>query len=63
MTNKLIPKIDYSGIDPGYYEHNLNNFKSKLNLIKDFDPVFYSNLYKILYFLLIHNDHEFFDYS
>ena len=24
MTNRMIPKIDYSGVDPGYYEHKLN---------------------------------------
>ena len=33
MTNKLIPKIDHSGIDPGYYEHNLNEVKSNKDLM------------------------------
>ena len=34
MTNKLIPKIDYSGVDPGYYEHKLNEVKSNKDLMK-----------------------------
>jgi hypothetical protein len=34
MTNKLIPKIDHSGIDPGYYEFNLNEIKSNQDLMK-----------------------------
>ena len=33
MTNKLIPKIDHSTIDPGYYEHKLNNVKSNKDLM------------------------------
>ena len=33
MTNKMIPKIDYSGLDPGYYEHNLNEVKSNKDLM------------------------------
>ena len=33
MTNKMIPKIDYSGVDPGYYEHNLNEVKSNKDLM------------------------------
>ncbi len=34
MTNKLIPKIDHSTIDPGYYEHKLNEMKSNKDLMK-----------------------------
>ena len=34
MTNKLIPKIDHSGVDPGYYEYNLNEIKSNKDLMK-----------------------------
>ena len=36
MTNKLIPKIpkiNYSGVDPGYYEHKLNEVKSNKDLM------------------------------
>ena len=33
MTNKLIPKIDHSTIDPGYYEHKLNEMKSNKDLM------------------------------
>jgi hypothetical protein len=29
----MIPKIDHSGIDPGYYEHNLNEVKSNKDLM------------------------------
>ena len=34
MTNKMIPKIDHSGVDPGYYEHKLNDIKSNKDLMK-----------------------------
>ena len=34
MTNKLIPKIEYSGVDPEYYEYNLNEIKSNQDLMK-----------------------------
>jgi hypothetical protein len=34
LTNKLIPKIDHSGVDPGYYEHKLNEIKSNKDLMK-----------------------------
>ena len=34
MTNKMIPKIDHSGVDPGYYEHKLNEIKSNKDLMK-----------------------------
>ena len=30
----MIPKIDYSGVDPGYYEHKLNEVKSNKDLMK-----------------------------
>ena len=33
MTNKLIPKIDHSTIDPGYYEYKLNDVKSNKDLM------------------------------
>jgi hypothetical protein len=33
MTNKMIPKIDHSGVDPGYYEHKLNEIKSNKDLM------------------------------
>ena len=33
MTNNLIPKIDHSTIDPGYYEQNLNKIKSNKDLM------------------------------
>ena len=33
MTNKFIPKIDYSGVDAGYYEHKLNEVKSNKDLM------------------------------
>jgi len=33
MTNKLIPKIDHSTVDPGYYEHKLNEMKSNKDLL------------------------------
>ena len=33
MTNKLIPKIDHSGVSPGYYEHKLNEVKSNKDLL------------------------------
>ncbi len=34
MTNKMIPKVDHSGVDPGYYEHKLNEIKSNKDLMK-----------------------------
>ena len=34
MTNRMIPKIDYSGVDPGYYEHKLNEIESNKDLMK-----------------------------
>ena len=34
MTNKMIPKIDHSGVEPGYYEHKLNEVKSNKDLMK-----------------------------
>ena len=33
MTNKMIPKIDHSGVEPGYYEQKLNEVKSNKYLI------------------------------
>ncbi len=33
ITNKLIPKIDHSGVSPGYYEHKLNEVKSNKDLL------------------------------
>jgi hypothetical protein len=33
MTNKMIPKVDHSGVDPGYYEHKLNEIKSNKDLM------------------------------
>ncbi len=36
MTNKLIPKIDYSGVDAGYYEHKSNEVKSNKDLMMSF---------------------------
>ena len=34
MTNKIIPKIDNSGVDSGYHEYNLNEIKSNKDLMK-----------------------------
>ena len=34
MTNKMIPKIDHSGVSPGYYEHKLNEVKSNKDLMR-----------------------------
>ncbi len=33
MANKMIPKIDHSGVLPGYYEHKLNEVKSNKDLM------------------------------
>ncbi len=34
MTNKMIPKIDHSGVLPEYYEYKLNEVKSNKDLMK-----------------------------
>ena len=34
MTNQMIPKIDHSGVLPGYYEHKLNEVKSNKDLMR-----------------------------
>jgi len=33
MTNKMIPKIDHSTVDPGYYEYKMNDINSNKDLM------------------------------
>ena len=35
MTNKMIPKIDHSYIDPGYYEHKLEGITNNDLILKE----------------------------
>lgn len=53
MTNKMIPKIDHSTVDPGYYEYKMNDIKSNKDLMmreyskgKDFAKDFIEDMKK-----------------